>query len=153
MSIEAMTWTYAHSSSTGPTRAVMLVVADTVNAKHGYRFWMTRTELASRAGLGERTVQRALAALVDAGELVRLSSGRPGKCAEYSFTEEVLGLLTVYALTTRQRGPTSPQRGPSRPALGVREARLTTTEPLYKPSRMLSQNENAEKAREIRANR
>jgi|APSaa5957512493_1039668.scaffolds.fasta_scaffold82851_2 hypothetical protein len=120
---------------------------------------MTRKELARRSGLGERTVQRALSNLVEAGELVHLSVGRPGRSAVYSFPEETIVLFGIIRRNfqkephdDRERGPVCPEREPKWPALGDTEARLTTTEPLDKPKDVLSSSENAERAREVRKN-
>ena len=147
-----MQWMYDHSTSHGPTRAVMIVFCDTVNAKYDYKFWMARKELAKRSGFCERTVQRALKNLVKAGELVRLSNGHPGKCAEYSFSTVVLGEVSLYAMGIRKHRTLSPEHRTLSPALGDTEARLTTTEPLDKPKDVLSSSENAERAREVRKN-
>lgn len=145
MSIEGMNWLYAHSKSTGPARAVMLVICDTTNAKHGYRFFMTRPELARRAGVAERTAQKALKTLIELGEIERISSGRPGAAAVYVFTQKTLDGVALYKL--KERRHVSAERRPQVPAFGVPGAHQTTNEHIENE---LSKNETIEKIKEAR---
>jgi hypothetical protein len=152
MSVEAMTWVYGHSLSTGPARAVMLVVCDTVNAANGYRFWMTRSELSKRAGVAPRTTQKALASLIASGELVRVGRGRPGRAAEYCLPNSVLSMLAIYRLTTQKRRHDVRLRGHDGAVMEAPSAPLTTTE-TYKEQPVLSPAENVKRIQTIRGNK
>lgn len=68
MSVQATTWVWEHSESTGNSRLVLLAVADAADA-HGGNSWPSQDTLASMARVSVRTVRRLVADLVELGEL------------------------------------------------------------------------------------
>jgi len=145
---------YGHSTSTKVPRAVLSVICDTVNAAHGYRFWMARAEVCKRAGWSDRAVTDALAWLVDAGELVRDARGRPGRTAEYSFPAPVLEMFALYRLQARAKHPhDTPKHPHETPAFHAGDAGPTTTEHEPNPGPALTRAEQVAQVRAIRANR
>ena len=68
MSVDATTWVWENSKSSGNARLVLLAIAD--HADHyGANAWPTVGSLASMARLSVRTVQRMIVSLVESGEL------------------------------------------------------------------------------------
>lgn len=75
MSHAAVTWVLEHSKSVGTDKVLMLSIAHHMNSKTGTA-WPAMETLALHAGVHERSAQRALRRLEEAGELtVSLRSG------------------------------------------------------------------------------
>lgn len=69
MSVRAISWVWEHSSASGNDRLVLLAIAD--SAEHdGSNAWPSVRTIARKCLLSERTVQRAIRALVASGELI-----------------------------------------------------------------------------------
>ena len=68
MSVKVMSWVFEHSTSTGNERLVLLAIADHANDDQ-WSCWPSVPKLAAKACVSERTVQRALHALEERGEL------------------------------------------------------------------------------------
>lgn len=86
MSVEAITYVWQQSPYSGSTLIVHLAVADVVNDLHDNEFWSAIEPLAAKCNLNRRTVERALAQLVDDGWLTRLVDGKEkGQPSRYRF--------------------------------------------------------------------
>ena len=69
MSVRAISWVWENSSASGNDRLVLLAIAD--SAEHdGSNAWPSVRTIAKKCLLSERTVQRAIRALVSSGELI-----------------------------------------------------------------------------------
>lgn len=77
-----MAWVWQHSRAKGNQRFVLLAIADCANAE-GAEAWPSTSELVRKTGLSERTVQGAIKALVELGELEVTPHGGPGKRNRY----------------------------------------------------------------------
>lgn len=84
MSVQATTWVWEHSKSTGSDRLVLLAIADAAN-REGAQSFQSAPSLAKMTGLSVRTVWRSIDALISLGEL-----SKEGRQGEYQ--------TTVYAL-------------------------------------------------------
>lgn len=78
MSVQVMGWVWANSAATGIDKLVLLAVADSANDDGG-NAWPSIALLSRKAGVNERTVQRAIRRLVESGALrVKANAGRHG---------------------------------------------------------------------------
>jgi DNA-binding transcriptional regulator YhcF (GntR family) len=68
MSIKVMSWVWDHSKAKGAELLVLLAIADHAS-DNGGNAWPSQRTLARRARVTERSVQRAITSLVEAGEL------------------------------------------------------------------------------------
>ena len=123
MSINALNWVAQHSASKVNDRLVLFGIADAAD-RNGHNAWPTIETLAEFANVDRRTVQRAIAALRDLGELsVEKNMGggsdwrgnrRPNR---YSLPQMFRGDTAV---TPSDLGVTNPTvRGDKLPVLGV----------------------------------
>lgn len=81
MSVYCMARVFNKSKATGIDRFVLLSIAD--NAwDNGTNAWPSIKRLCYKTGLGRRTVQRAISALIEMGELERIE--RPGHSSFYN---------------------------------------------------------------------
>jgi Helix-turn-helix domain len=73
-----MSWVWEHSRSTGTDRLVLLAIADCASDDGG-QAWPSRTSLARKAAIDDKTVRRAILRLVTLGELkVKTNAGPAG---------------------------------------------------------------------------
>jgi hypothetical protein len=78
MSVRVMSWVWESSLSEGIDRLVLLAIADCANDA-GSHAWPSRASLARKCHIGDKTVRRAVLALVSLGELqVTENAGRNG---------------------------------------------------------------------------
>lgn len=82
MSVQATTWVWNHSETTGNTRLVLLAIADAAN-KEGRRSYQSAATIADMCGVSPRTVQRLIAALAATGEIE--IEGRGGRSGTNSY--------------------------------------------------------------------
>lgn len=68
MSVQATTWVWNHSESTGNARLVLLAIADAAD-QYGDNSWPAQAKIASMARVSVRTVRRLVSDLVALGEL------------------------------------------------------------------------------------
>ena len=87
MSPVAKAYVEKYSSHTGSTYFVHYRLAELANPEHDFELWLRIRPFARRIRLGEKTVRRAMAALVENGDLVELEQ-RPGKSTRYRFPIE-----------------------------------------------------------------
>lgn len=78
MSVRVMSWVWDHSRAEGIDRLILLAIADCANDE-GTEAWPSVPTLMRKARVTRRTVQRALASLIELGELdVDYNAGRGG---------------------------------------------------------------------------
>lgn len=78
MSVKVMSWVWEHSKADGASLLVLLAIAD-MASDDGGNSWPSVATLATKARCSERTVQRCLRTLVEAGEMaVQWNAGRKG---------------------------------------------------------------------------
>jgi hypothetical protein len=82
VSVKVTTWVWEHSRSRGPARLVLLAIADNAH-DDGAQAWPSITTLIRKTGHVERTVQEALKALQELGELEIDYNGGPRRCNLY----------------------------------------------------------------------
>jgi hypothetical protein len=68
VSVQASTWVWQHSESTGNARLVLLAIADAAD-QHGENAWPAQQTIADMVRVSVRTVRRLVADLVELGEL------------------------------------------------------------------------------------
>ncbi len=88
LSSEAIGYVFKYSPHTGITFQVHLAIADTVNDVYRNETWFALANLADKARVSRPSAQRALAALIDSGDLIVVDptvgadgkpTGRPGR--------------------------------------------------------------------------
>lgn len=77
-----MSWVWEHSRSKLSARLVLLAIADHANGD-GLDAYPSTTQLMRKTGLSERGVQKAIAELVELGELLVTTGGGRGKTNRY----------------------------------------------------------------------
>ena len=77
MSIKVMTWTWDNTSVGGTELLVMLALADCANDEGGH-CWPSISTLARKCRIDQRTAQRVLKRLADAG-LITIGEFNPGE--------------------------------------------------------------------------
>lgn len=82
MSVRVMTWVWEQSRSTKTDRLVLLAIADCA-ADDGSNAYPSMAELVRKTGLTDRGVQKAIARLVELGELVVGRNSGPKGCNRY----------------------------------------------------------------------
>lgn len=85
MSVRASSWAWESSRSTGSAFLVLLALADHAG-QDGGDCWPSVGRLARRCRVDERTVQRAVATLVDLGELIVEEAAGPRGTNRYRLT-------------------------------------------------------------------
>lgn len=79
MSIKVITWVWESSRSSGIDRLVLLAIADAASGDDGTNAYPSVATLARKAAVSTRTVQRAIRALCELGELeMDQGAGRKG---------------------------------------------------------------------------
>lgn len=68
MSVRAISWVWEHSEAGGTDRLVLLAIADAADDR-GLNAWPSVATIASKCNVSSRTVQRAIYALEELGEL------------------------------------------------------------------------------------
>lgn len=139
MSNKALRDVFANSTAEGRTFMVHVAIADTVNARHGHRFWMSVENLAAKSRASRGSVITALQWLVEHGYLVVVARPK-NKPVEYRFLfsttieddhEEVQqpdpGCPTIEP--EGFNGWTQTQKNPIEPKNPKRAARRTKTAP------------------------
>jgi len=116
MSVHAITAVFDHSASTGAARLVLLAMADEAS-REGYVTAYRRSQswFAQKANVDDRTVRRAITALVELGEVEVITVGDGRKQADYRLLLPGLGEGTPPAPTPPK--PAAGREGDS-PALG-----------------------------------
>lgn len=112
-----MHWVWTQSRS-GPTeRLVLLAIADCANDQG--QAWPSMAALVEKTRLGERTVQRAVATLVDLGELAAVIGGGRGRTTKYRLllpeSESETPSEKPRQSDARQRNPVSESKKPRQP--------------------------------------
>lgn len=107
-----MSWVWENSQSEPTDRLVLLAIADCAN-DDGAEAYPSMAKLASKTGLHERSIQRALQRLVSIKELVVHPNAGPRGCNRYRVTMTTPGTAPPPA---QRRGGTRTPRQPATPA-------------------------------------
>ncbi len=127
MSVKAMSWVWEHSRAKGSARLVLLALADHAGADGGDAYPSIR-RLSQRCGIGERTVQEALQALVALGEIEVEANAGPRGVNRYRLTmPPQIPHPADSAPRNLSQGP--PQNTAPAPADSAPEPSRTTLEP------------------------
>lgn len=156
MSAECMGWVYRFSPAKGATLMVHLALADAANDLHGYEIWMRQATLAEKCRMTRRTVNTALAWLVDEGLLEVLEESRRHTANRYRFLMPIgVPVWDPSAHLNRNTFPSSSGLGVKSVQLGVKQVHTSDglgekpfhTEPkeIYNPSKTQNTN-NAREA-------
>lgn len=94
-----MTWLWEHSTASGTELLVLLAIADAADDQGG-NAWPSTATIARKCRISDRTVQRIVARLVDAGQLeVKPNAGRAG--------------TNLFRVLMRRQKPTEPTTAPA----------------------------------------
>lgn len=146
-----MSWVWDHSRAAPTERLVLLAIADCANDA-GSEAYPSMAALVQKTGLSDRSIQRALSALTDLGELRVIRNGGPKGANRYQVTmdanadprQPVTPRHSVTPTPRRPRQPVTPTESrptPDTVSGGPRQA-VTPTPDTVSPGTVLEPPEN-----------
>lgn len=123
-----MSWVWEQSRAKGSARLVLLALADHAGADGGDAYPSVR-RLACRCGVSERTVQEALKALAELGEITVDANAGPRGVNRYRLTMTPAGSAPPQDLHPRNASQGPPQISHATPADPAPEPSGTVREP------------------------
>lgn len=141
MSVRVMSWVWDHSEAVGTDRFVLLAIADSAD-DDGTDAWPSIETLARKTRLDERTVQRSIRRLADAGMLtVEEQAGGSARCrADRRPNRYAVVMRPPETPDASRGGSVSPRTGPRGGAESV-TGWQSATQPVLDPPLVETSNE------------